>query len=63
MIPVVLVNLELSIQESEKSIRKLNVELELNKLVVPRTVENFIQICKGVDVNGERLSYIGSPLH
>ncbi|KCZ79810.1 hypothetical protein H312_02792 [Anncaliia algerae PRA339] len=37
--------------------------LRLRNDVVPKTVENFVQIIKGVEKNGEKLSYKGSYFH
>lgn len=41
----------------------LNITLELNTQVVPKTSQNFLEICKGIEVKGKKLAYKGSIFH
>lgn len=48
----------------ERSNEKVYVDLDLENETVPKTVANFVEICKGfTNEQGELLSYTGSPLH
>lgn len=53
--------LEISIERSKE---KVYVDLDLENETVPKTVANFVEICKGfTNEQSELLSYTGSPLH
>lgn len=52
--------MEISIGQSESLLR---IELELNFQVVPKTARNFLELCKGFQINGKNYSYKGSIFH
>ncbi len=52
--------LEISINDV-KAVK--NVVLQLNYQVVPKTTQNFTEICKGTTINGKTLSYKDSIFH
>ena len=37
--------------------------LDLYGTTVPKTVENFVRLCKGFDKNGKELTFVGSSFH
>ncbi|AFZ78937.1 peptidyl-prolyl cis-trans isomerase protein, putative [Theileria equi strain WA] len=40
-----------------------NIVLGLYGSVVPKTVKNFVQFCKGYEYKGKHYSYVGVPFH
>lgn len=44
-----------------KAVGRINFKLFDN--VVPKTADNFYQLCKGAEINGKSYSYKGCPLH
>ena len=55
--PVVFLDIKIGDKEPEK------LKIRLFKNVAPKTVENFMQLCKGVEKDGEKLHYKGSIFH
>lgn len=41
----------------------IRIELELDASVVPKTVKNFVELCKGFEKDGKVLGYKGSIFH
>ena len=55
--PVVFLSIKIGQNEPEK------LKLRLFKNIVPKTVENFMMLCKGFEKDGETLHYKGSSFH
>lgn len=55
--PVVFLDIKIGDKEPEK------LKMRLFKNIVPKTVENFMMLCKGFEKDGEKLHFKGSGFH